>query len=124
MLAADGLEKCVTDLAGPFNFAGRGFVFSNREGVIKVYSNVIDKLKLQNAVQLVRALSPLAVDVLARNKIQEDWDSLVWKYNQANAKLKDYVSSEGFQKVEGASEFKKSIQEGSIEFDLPKYVVE
>jgi len=157
VVAADGLEQCVKDLEGPFNFAGRGFVWNSREAVVKVYTGTIEKTKLQRPVHLVRgeaphgpaqykacptnalsvefgrvafaeltqALTPLALDTLARNKIQEDWNSLVWKYEQASGKLRDYVLSEGFQQVDGGSDFAKSLQQGGpIEFDLNRYVVE
>lgn len=155
--AADGLDQCVKDLEGPFNFAGRGFVWNSREPVIKVYASTIERLKLQKPVDLVRgerphgpaqfkacsgnslsaelckvkstelvqALMPLALDTLARNKIQDDWDSLMWKYDQAKTKLQEYVQSESFRQSAGQCELTKTLQEqGPIEFDLNTYVVE
>lgn len=155
VVAADGLDKCVKDLEGPFNFAGRGFVWNSREPVIKIYANIIEKLKLQRPVRLVRGepphgpaqykacptdalsaelcrataaellagLTPLALDTLARNKIQDDWDSLVWKYDQARAKLKEYVESDAFKEANPGSSFKMG-DESPIEFDLSTYVVQ
>jgi len=85
------------------------------------------------AAELVQALSPLCIDIVARNEVQQDWDGLMWKYDQANAKLKEYITSEGFQQANGKAEMMKSLQEmmiamekqqGSLQFDLNKYIVE
>lgn len=155
-LGADGLEQSISDIQGPFNFASRGFLWKSKLGVIKIYSNAIDKLKLQRPVHLVRgehphgpaqykacppdslsselckqmageleeSLTPLAIDIIARNKTQDDWDSLMWKYNQALSNVKAYVQQESFQQIDGAAEVAKSLpDDGPIEFDMVKYIV-
>jgi len=76
------------------------------------------------SLELSQALLPLCVDVVARNEVQRDWDALMWKYDQANAKLKAYVESEGFQQANGETDLAKSLQEGPLELDLNKYIVE
>lgn len=157
VLAADGLDQCVKDIEGPFCFAGRGFVWNSKDDVVKVYSRIGEKLKLQKPIHLVRgesphgpaqykacpsnaisaefcrvastelveALTPLALDTLARNKIQDEWDSLMWKYDQARAKLKDYVLSEGFQQANKGCNLEGILKDlPPSEFDLNKYVVE
>ena len=61
------------------------------------------------------------LDIIARNEVQKDWDALMWKYDQANAKLKEYITSESFVKANGQVEMLKTLQDGPIQFDLNKY---
>lgn len=61
--------------------------------------------------KLVESLLPIALDVVAKNKAKEDWDSLMWKYDQANKKLAEYESS-------------KSMVQEPINLDINKYIVE
>lgn len=74
--------------------------------------------------ELMQAIAPLCIDIIARNEVQKDWDALMWKYDQANTKLKDYTMSEGFLKANGKTEVASSFPEGPINFDLNQYVAE
>lgn len=85
------------------------------------------ELSKSKRAELFEALAPIAINTIARNKVKEDWESLIWKYDQAKAKLKDYVSSESFRQAHGDSDVMKTLDVGvmaPLELDLNKYIAE
>jgi len=143
LMAADGLDQAVVSLQDALSYAARGWVFNKKDDVKKVYGSIIQEMKIQNVVGLVRgakphgpsqykacasdaitsyftktqsgklveSLLPIALDVVAKNKAKEDWDRVMWLYEQGNKKLADYESS-------------KSMVQEPINLDINKYIVE
>lgn len=83
-------------------------------------------LYLGSATNLEELFLPLAADTIAKHKVDEVWDSLIWKYDQARRKLKEYVSSESFQNAhseETNAKLLASLEENKISFDVHRYIV-
>lgn len=62
------------------------------------------------AEQLATNLASIALDVTAKHTAKENWDKMIWQYDQANQLL-------------GKHEATKSLQQGPIEVDFDKYVL-
>mmetsp|Transcript_78455 Transcript_78455/g.123644 ORF Transcript_78455/g.123644 Transcript_78455/m.123644 type:complete len:351 (+) Transcript_78455:30-1082(+) len=78
------------------------------------------------AKDLEELFLPLATDTIAKHKAVEVWDSLMWKYDQARSRLKDYVSSESFQKAHSGTDSAAliaSLDESPIPFDIHRFIV-
>jgi len=63
------------------------------------------------AEQLRTKLASIALDSTAKSRAKQDWDMLMYQYDQANQML-------------GKSEASKPLQQGPIELDLNQYILE